>query len=206
MPAPLWYEAWHGRRNLEQGLIIPKFQYPLLDQIPLPGVEIEKDLDYEEGDVIILTQSCDLSGKQVENVQVCPVSTLNEVLKSVSDTSKARSAAYKDLAQGRHSNKYLSNIFSDANYLKITQDRPNAQFDESIARFRKERLVVDFVETRVVPVSYLRNYIKRERTYLRLNSPYREALAQKFGLFFMRVGNPVDYAEFKDSEYTPSSS
>ena len=58
-----------------------------------------------------------------------------------------------------------------------------------------EFLVVCLDLAFVVSPSYVKDYIEKsgKRFFLSVNPPYREGLAQSYGRYFMRVGNPVDY-------------
>lgn len=196
-----WFQPWKGSQKLEQGLIVPRIAIPKLTDIPKPNRRTKKKIGYYQFDAVILSQSCDLNGKAVEYVHVCPMDTLNKMLEKVDNTPKARAKRYEELSQGRHTNKYLTNKFTIYQYNKMKQSNPHAEFDESVGRYKNERLVADFNRSFVLPVKYLKSYLKSGKTYLRLNPPYREALAQKYGLFFMRVGNPVDYISYHDSEF-----
>ena len=57
--------------------------------------------------------------------------------------------------------------------------------------------VVELRTVYTVSLSLLQRVASARRTRLRLNSPYREHLAQAFARFIMRVGLPVDIPPFR---------
>jgi hypothetical protein len=196
-----WFQLWKGSQKLEQGLLVPSIEYPDLSTIPKANAKGTKSINYLQFDALILSQSCDLTGKAIELIHICPVYTLNALLTKIDDSPKARDKFFRELAQGRRTNMYITNKFTKYQFRKIKRNLPHADFDNSLNKYHVERLVADFSKSLVIPASYLKQYLRSNKTYLRLNPPYREALAQKYGLFFMRVGNPVDYLPYRDSEY-----
>jgi hypothetical protein len=199
-----WFGVRSGRQPLEQGLIVPDFKFPKLGQLPLPGKEISKEIKYDKYDAIILSQSCDLSGKNVDYIQICPVDTLNAIFSrelKLYPTAKARAKLHENFSKDRFVNQHILNKFSAYDYRRLKTTNPGSNFDASINRFKEERLVATFSESVVVPRDYLKYFIKSRNTYLMLNPPYREALAQRFGLYFMRVGNPKNISLYDDSEF-----
>jgi hypothetical protein len=203
-PIP-WYGVWNSRKPLAQGLIIPNFQYPKLSEIPLPNVSEVQPLDYEQFDAIVLSQSCDLSGKAVPFIHICPVDTLGAIFKekaAIFNTAKARGKHLEQLEKGDFTNQFITNKFTTYSLNKLKRELPRANFSDEFEKFKNERLVINFHEAIVVSTEYFRKFAKSGVHYLTLNPPYREAMAQKYGLFFMRVGNPVNYLPYNDADYS----
>lgn len=196
-----WFGLWSSRKPLEQGVIIPNFQFPDLESMPLPGKD--SALKYSQFDAIVLSQSCDLSGKSVPYVHVCPIDTLGMIFDSnklLYPTQKSRKSELDKLQEGRYTNQYISNKFTTNAYSRLVSGQSNV--NDGIKKFKNERIVVNFHESVVVHTSYLKKYVKSNMRYLKLNPPYREAMAQKYGLYFMRVGNPINYAPYNDKDYS----
>ena len=160
-----WYERIEGGDELDQGDILfncPIIQidesarWPLnLDAIPLST---------QEGDMIIMTQTCDFANDKTRNVIVC------------------RHASVTELGFGKSRQKEI-----------IRGLRPReAMLEASSGAFTMERRVIDLGEIYSLPIAFVRLLAAAQTPRLRLLPPYREHISQAFARFFMRVGLPQD--------------
>jgi hypothetical protein len=124
-----------------------------------------------EYDVIVMSQSCDLAHRKLDNVLVSPIWPINE-MGSENVFFKSRKGK-ESLRQGNLPGYHLLN---------------RCELEE----FETDFLVVDFRNVYGVPLDFLIELSKRNGKRLRLLPPYREHLSQAFARFFMRVGLPVD--------------
>lgn len=67
-----------------------------------------------------------------------------------------------------------------------------------------EFYVVYLDATIIVPNDYVVEVAKKVKKRLMLLPPYREALAQAYGRYFMRVGNPIDIEQIDLLNYPKS--
>lgn len=203
-----WFGVWSSRKPLEQGVIIPDFKFPDLKSIPFPNKSKKKGtLKYVVFDAIVLSQSCDLAGKSIPYIHICPVDKLSEMFKEDPNkyqTPKSREKELEKLQEGRYTNLYVTNKYTAHSYNRLRREKPKSNLSYEFNKFKNDRLVVDFRESAVVSSEYLRKFTKSGVLYMSLNPPYREAMAQKYGLYFMRVGNPINYTKYKDSDYSLS--
>lgn len=165
-----WYGVVDGGQPLEQGDMVSAC--PVIDPRKLvlkPGEKVPADVD--EYDVVVMSQSCDLSQKKVTLVLTCPVWRLAEFKKK--SGFYAKDEGKKALKQGTSIGYHLLN-----------------QCD--IEGHATDFLVVDFRNVYGVPFDSLVSLAKARGKRLRLLPPYREHLAQGFARFMMRVGLPVD--------------
>jgi hypothetical protein len=161
-----WYEVVSKDTPLEQGDFI--FRCPTIDI----------DGDYEElkpediapakivlRDLVIMSQSCDLKDEGIDYVILCqvyPFSALTHL----------------------HSNGKKGSLVSDKMPRYALLDK------NSFEGFPNEHLVVDLSMVFPVPLQYIKDMRESRSTRLRLVSPYREYLSQKFAYLYMRVGKP----------------
>ena len=179
-----------------------------MDEIPVPkdgGEEAEqKDLDYDQFDAIILSQSCDLSGKSVPYIHICPVDKMGDIFRdnaTVFNTPKSKMKHVEALQEGRFTSQFITNKLTAYTVGKMKRGAPSTRFSDEFEKFKNDRLVINFHQAIVVSTEYFKKFAKSGVQYLALNPPYREAMAQKYGLFFMRVGNPVNYLPYNDNDY-----
>lgn len=175
MDAPAWYEIVDKDAPLYQGDIL--FSIPLIltkDDPTKETIEVEVE-DYQG---IIVSQTCDLTFKDIDVVLFCPIIPLNEfVAKKKPENKKEIVKIKNDVRAGRYVAYYLLNQFNQTGL-------PDDHF------------VVDLKNPRSTPFEHI-GYIK-DRTPVRprLNTPYREHLSQAFARVFMRVGLPESIPEF----------
>lgn len=177
-----WYELVRGG-ELEQGdlLMACPIITPASDlTFPLPDDYFPGEID--EFDVVIMTQSCDLSNDKVTDVVVCPHWDLRSA--GAMDPGLARKGAAKQILKGRF-----------ARYLMLAAS--------GIPELSMDVRLVDFGRIFSLPKGYVQEFAASRDQRLRLCPPYREHLAQAFARFFMRVGLPQDI-ELQDDQ-TPKT-
>lgn len=176
MASFLWYEIVTNS-GLEQGDFFFSCRIPSF----LPGTiaadeQEQVDIDLREYDIVIITQSCDLSTSKVENVLVCPVFPVSDAEQWGEHfrTPKGKDDIRKGNVPGLHM-------------------LAGCDLDNFTAPIR----VVSFRQTFSLPFHQVRILAETTNPRLRLLPPYREHLAQAFARFIMRVGLPVDIPSFK---------
>lgn len=164
-----WYEIVGGSEPILQGDFVNSC--PIV--IPILAMEPDKQVsaDVVEYNVVIMSQSCDLTHKKLDLVLVCPIWPLSETESNHFKSGKGK----EELRRGNVPGYHLLNKCD-------------------IEGFETDYLVVDFRNVYGVPFDYL---AKRSDRRLRLLPPYREHLSQAFARFFMRVGLPVDIPSFR---------
>ena len=172
-----WY-CLVGGDELEQGDILencPVFSPP--SNLTLNSLEdAEADFTWEERDVIIMSQSCDLvkGREKVTEVLLCAVWNHSELTKGHLSTGKGMEDARRGQLPAFHA----------LNECKL----PNAN---------REFRVVDFRRIYALPLDFTREFVVKTPDRIRLLPPYREHLSQAFARFFMRVGLPTDIPPFR---------
>lgn len=170
-----WFGVVNGDQ-IEQGDIFedcPVFLPP--DDINLTAEKPAAEFKWEDRDLIILSQSCDLvqGREKVDDVLLCAVWKRAE------------------LPTGHH-------LSSDAGMEDARKGRLPAYHllaESNIDAFKRGVRVVDFRRVYSLPVAFVRKRASLTNR-LRLMPPYREHLSQSFARFFMRVGLPVDIPPF----------
>lgn len=191
MPYP-WYEELPAAHiGLEQGDFIPTCPIVIPPQMLATGGEYE--VDVQEFDVAVLSQSCDLThAGKITNVLVCPYYSLAEYIKAKYTHAKATNpeanlstkfirAACDELRKGQQPSYHLL-------------AKPPTNFAPA------DYLVVDFRNVYAVHYDFLLTHVASLPARLRLLPPYREHLAQAFARFFMRVGLPQDLPGLSDEQ------
>lgn len=184
-----WYGSYHSGSSLEQGVILFDFPLPNLDSIKQPVDGQETEYEFNPYNVIVLTQTCDLTNKKVDRVYLCPVYTLDDYFKAnpqYAENQQTIRKEYEKLKQGQYVNKFLLNECGSS-LSKSTN-------------FYGKYLVVFFDKAVIVSADYVDTFLKKSRRkrFIAVNPPYRESLAQHYGRYFMRVGNPIDYPRRED--------
>jgi len=168
-----WYEVISGHSALLQGDFIDSC--PIV--IPPSDPEnVVKSIEVVEYDVVVMSQSCDLSQRKIDLVLVCPVWEFSEFEKrnDFFKSTRGREA----LRQGNVPGYHLLNKCD-------------------IEGYERDFTVVDFRNVYGVPFDFLEDFCARQELRLRLLPPYREHLSQAFARYFMRVGLPIDIPPFK---------
>lgn len=163
-----WFEIIEGD-ELRQGDVICGCPVYRADTLPSGG---EMDVTIELRDLIVMTQSCDLQKgrEKVRQVVFCNAPLLSSV--------KAQAGHVLANKNNReHLAKFALHGFHP---LKAFQSK-----DVS-----RDWAVVEFSEVVTLPLPYVRQIAGGAGKRLRLVSPYRELLAQRFAHSFARIGIP----------------
>jgi hypothetical protein len=128
------------------------------------------------GNVIILSQSCDLDKGKTGNVLLAPFYDADYFVAEFLDgkTDKARTGYKKQIKAGRFVSLYL------------LPPCPVEQFEASCR-------VVNFRDVAIMPLPIVQEHAEKRGDRVCLQPPYREDLAQAFARFVMRVGHPQEY-------------
>lgn len=135
-----------------------------------------QDVQVNEFDLIIVTQSCDLENKKARLVAMIPISPISEFEKI--NPAFAKKGRWNEVLKGRVEGLHL---------LASPIDPAN----------NREALVVDFREIYSLPYDYLVNHATELGLRWRLKSLFLEHFSQTFARFFMRVGLPSTIPDFK---------
>ena len=161
------WEKINGR-ILNQGDVLLDISLPAVRE-DFPAEEDGRvPLKVGSGDIIIVSQSCDLEQRKVPFVVVAQISSLKEFEEANPDY-KAK-GKWKPIAQGRIEALHMLHGFRE--------------------EFARECLIVDFRFISSLPFEYVERFAERSGERWRLQSPYLEGLSQAFGRFFMRVALP----------------
>lgn len=168
-----WYSAISGS-DIEQGDLFE------LCPVFIPTDESFEsgviDLDWEQRDLVVMSQTCDLvkGREKVTEVLLCAVWNRSELISGHLSTPRGLEDARRGNLPGFH-------VLAPC----------------TLERMEREVRVVDFRRVYSLPVQFLRKKAVDDGRRIRLLPPYREHLSQAFARFFMRVGLPVDIAPFK---------
>ncbi len=129
------------------------------------------DFDWEQRDLIVLSQTCDLvkDRERLSEVLLCSVWNRSELTSGHLSTKKGLEDARRGNLPGFH-----------------------LLASSELRGMERELRVVDFRRVHALPLKFLRKKALSDSPRLRLLPPYREHLSQAFARFFMRVGLPVD--------------
>jgi len=170
---PFWIQV--QGRDLAQGDFLPGCFVPIVPQGFAPGQHLA--IPVREGDLIVLTQSCDLANQKAGAVALCPIHSL-AAFEAV-NPQFAKKGAWEDVRKGRREGLYLL-----ASHTQPDVSRPS--------------LVVDFRQIYSLPIDYLQQHAVALGSRWRLQSPFLEHFSQAFARFFMRVGLPSAVPPFTD--------
>lgn len=183
-----WFGRFDTAKPLEQGVILFDFEYLDIPSINQQVLDEEGEATKVTSDVIILTQSCDLVNEKVQHIHICPLYTLTEVFHQLEKTTPpAQKGLYEEFRKGQRIEKYMTDVFD------IKKFGPKNYQDY---------LLVAFNQAVIASNSYITEFAKRRKWRPILKPPYREAMAQAYGRYFMRVGNPVDIRKFDVASYS----
>lgn len=124
-----------------------------------------------QANIIIISQSCDLEQKKIQNVVVAQTYTLDE-FEAVNPSYKVK-GRWTEVARGRVEALHLL--------------PPTENHDDP-----RSWVLVDFRMISSLPVPYVARFANAAGDRWRLQSPYLESLSQDFARFFMRVALPTD--------------
>ena len=161
--------------QLEQGDYLPECWIPVIGADFEPSAA-EPEVSFGRSNLVIVTQSCDLSNEKIRLAALCPIADLATWERLNPDHAKR--GFWESVRQGRREGLHMLGAFGAAS------DGRNS-------------LVVDFRQIFSLPMPYLRKHATGMRSRWRLQSPFREHFSQAFARFFMRVGLPAAIPAFK---------
>jgi hypothetical protein len=168
-----WFDIVNGQ-DLEQGDLIANFSVvrPLIADVITDPENIP--LEIVRTNLIVLTQSCDLvTGREkIHDVILCEVVSLDEA-KSVAGHVLAKKGNPENLVR-----------------YSLVGFHPLPQFESDLLLLPFS--VVHFNSVHTVPINIIRDVAKNNGQRLRLRTPYREHMSQRFGFMFSRIGLPDD--------------
>lgn len=167
-----WYSLVKDN-TLEQGDILEGIKIPVPTYEFLTGVRPDVEIDIVN--VVIITQTCDLVNGKTKWVQVSVLTDLS-LMQQEHDVFSGK----KNLEKIRRG--YLHNYHMLA--------------ECDIDSHKREIGIIDFRNVSSVPIEYVKDFVSQGQERRRLNSPYKEHLAQAYARFFMRVGLPIDIPKF----------
>lgn len=160
---------------LAQGDYVPDCPIPFFPDDYGETKESE-NVSYRLGDLIIVTQSCDLENGKTEMVALCPILNIPALVEF--DTRFSQKKELENLRKGRY----------EGLYMLACPDNPSDN---------QGVLVVDFRSIYSLPQTFLSRHAAKQNKRWRLESPFLEHFSQAFGRFFMRVGLPSSIPAFK---------
>lgn len=171
---------WYGKvsgDSLEQGDILENCPVFIPPENLAEELTETSTFDWEERDLILISQSCDLAKgiEKLSEVLFCAI--LNHTEFSEGDYL----ATLKGMEDARRGNLPGFHLL--------------AQSD--ISGLERPVRIVDFRRVYSLPLPFVRKFSVSKSPRLRLLPPYWEHLSQAFARSFMRVGLPVDIPPFK---------
>jgi hypothetical protein len=146
-------------------------QGDILDGCPVYRRGEDDEVEEFVARVIVLTQACDIAQQKADSVVVAVVRTAEEVISA----GELKAAAIKDQVR-------LGRVFGW--YFLPAAPEP-IPVPESIVNLR---------DLHTVPRSLLEKLAADGHRPARLNTPYREHLAQHFAVSYMRIALPEQFA------------
>ena len=179
MPTNITLYPWFGvveGDDLEQGDILEGCPVFLPPNDLVVGAEATAKFVWQRQDLIVISQSCDLSKGQekVDDVLLCAVWKRSEL--TAAGNQLGKDDRMEEVRKGRLPGFHVLAA-------------------PTLSGFQHDVRVVDFRRVYSLPVPFVRNTASAAQR-LRLLPPYREHLSQSFARFFMRVGLPVDIPPF----------
>lgn len=183
MSEPSWFSVVEGG-ELEQGDLLPRCPVPIVQQLGELADGGELDVAVELHDLCVLTQSCDLVNAKVESILLGRVASWADVVAAMGkDSGYAGAKMRKKVREGLQPALCL---------LHRRREEPKLPWS-----------VVDFHHLYVLPRQLVVDHAQSLGHRLRLDSPYREHLAQALARYFMRVGLPHDAITFESDPGPP---
>jgi hypothetical protein len=177
-----WYEIVGETDELEQGDFIDDFEVLVPTYIPNEA-EINTPNYRAKGisnkyDVVIVSQSCDLSNEKLEYVLLCPRINYSQYIElNKHFGAKAIANNLQNIERGWQPKYCMLNKC----------DLPDLSCEIQL---------VELGTVYSVPYDIFRQMVKPYRKRLRLLSPYKEKLAQAFAYYYMRVALPINIEKF----------
>jgi hypothetical protein len=163
-------------QDLAQGDFLPNCFVPVVpNDFALSAQHVT--IPVRQGDLIVLTQSCDLANLKAGLVALCPIHSL-AAFEAVNPQFEKK-GAWEEVRKGRR----------EGLHLLASQTNPAVS---------RESLVVNFREIYSLPMGYLQQHAAVLGPRWRLQSPFLEHFSQAFARFFMRVGLPSAIPPFAD--------
>ena len=175
MSEPSWFSVVEGA-DLEQGDLLPNCPVPFVQAFGELADNEEVNVTVELHDLCVLTQSCDLVNEKVETILLGRVVTWEDVV-------VAKGQGYSGSKMRKKVREGLQPALC---LLHRRREEPKLPWS-----------VVDFQHLYVLPRKLVVERALSLGRRLRLESPYREHLAQAFARYFMRVGLPHDAITFE---------
>jgi hypothetical protein len=170
-----WYQIVKGP-DYTQGDIfrdcpipVPSPDQAFFEAVTARDREPQARVGIKVGNVVVLTQACDIAQNKVDSIVLCPVFSLKQAAEQRAELGTEK--GQEKLRSGNYFFLHLINKDAD-----LTLDYG----------------VVDFRELYTLPSDFLRLVAERSGDRPRLLPPYREQLSQAFARYFMRVGLPID--------------
>ncbi len=169
-----WYLVVQGT-DLAQGDVLERCP------IFLPPADLVEPWDeaafaWQERDVVVMTQSCDLVPGREKVTEVLLCATWSR-----SDLTSGHLSTPRGLEDARRGNLPGYHLLAECRLPGLS----------------RELRIVDFRRVYSLPLTFLRQVAARGGQRLRLLPPYREHLSQAFARYFMRVGLPQDIPPFR---------
>lgn len=165
-----WYTVVNGV-DLQQGDFIFDLDVPIVSETK----EDETPVRIEVYDTIVMTQSCDIPKKAIDHIILCPIWNIEDAVK-------------------------FNSQFSEEGYLERVRKGQVFAFQLlnkcDIEGYKRDYTVVQFERIIVRPKDTILELLASTENHLRLLPPYREEMAQRFGMFFSRVAKPIDIPSF----------
>jgi len=176
-----WYLEVEPSQSISQGDLF--FDCPIFtvdpDSIDLSNIQAVTDLEnkIETCNIIVMNQACDLEFDPVDQIIAVgfqDISTCSfkgeEKTKDLNERRKLRWDHIKKIYNGIRPNYHLIGCHTGAINLNYQ--------------------IVDFSSVFTIPYKILMDFRQVHGLRLRLNTPHRELLSQRFGSFFARIGLP----------------
>jgi hypothetical protein len=173
--------------------------------VPLPWFVAERDTELEQGDLLfsvpILTPTAEqyrdgTSGSSTNwSMRTEPVIVISHSCDLALNSGKRGATTLVVCRTFLESQQPEASYFKKENWNSALKGRyptlhPLEGF--TLSSVTCERIMVDLLDVRVVPLEFVLNKVASHGERLRLRHPYRQALSQAFARCYMRVEYPED--------------
>lgn len=165
-----WYAVVNGN-ELQQGDFIFDLDVPVVRETK----EAESPVSVEIYDAIVMTQSCDILREATEHIILCPVWDIEDI------ASRNKQFGNKGFLERVRKGQVIAFHMLDKC---------------AIENYERDYMIVQFERVIVRPKSTILEMLASTENHLRLLPPYREEVAQRFGMFFSRVAKPIEIRTF----------